>query len=243
MSEDLELKLLKEIEELKREIKELKGEEIFSVPNYSFSKIRDRELNFLFNIERKLKKDKFNSWFHNEIILDIETEKFLIKILSEEADYIEFYDKEDLKMRFLSQILRKIDFKSETFRDFYDEKITYKSENFILNGEVDFVISKGLENSIAPYFFIQEFKQSEEFGNPRPQLLAELIAGVELNSWQSIKGAYIIGSIWNFVILEKVETNSYKYYVSENFDSSKIDDLKAIYKNLLFVKDEIIRSF
>jgi len=43
----------------------------------------------------------------------------------------------------------------------------------------------------------------------------------------------------NFVILEKVEENSYRYFVSENFDSSKIGDLKAIYKNLVFVKDDI----
>jgi hypothetical protein len=55
-----------------------------------------------------------------------------------------------------------------------------------------------------------------------------------------MKGAYIIGAIWNFVILEKLGKNKYQYFVSQNFDSTKIEDLKDIYKNLLFIKNEII---
>ncbi|MCP5494165.1 MAG: hypothetical protein H7A23_06380 [Leptospiraceae bacterium] len=31
----------------------------------------------------------------------------------------------------------------------------------------------------------------------------------------------------------------YQYFVSENYDSTKIEDLKGIYKNLPFVKEEI----
>jgi len=43
-----------------------------------------------------------------------------------------------------------------------------------------------------------------------------------------------------FVILEKLELHKYQYFISQNFDSTKIEDLKAIYKNLLFVKNEIL---
>jgi hypothetical protein len=55
-----------------------------------------------------------------------------------------------------------------------------------------------------------------------------------------IKGAYIIGGNWHFAILEKLEIGQYQYFISQNFDSTKIGDLKLIYKNLLFVKNEII---
>ncbi len=34
--------------------------------------------------------------------------------------------------------------------------------------------------------------------------------------------------------------DKYQYFISQNFDSTKIDDLIDIYKNLLFVKNEII---
>jgi hypothetical protein len=64
-------------------------------------------------------------------------------------------------------------------------------------------------------------------------LLAELISAVELNDWKLIKGAYIIGGNWHFAILEKLELHKYQYFISQNFDSTKIEDLKSIYKNLL----------
>jgi len=67
----------------------------------------------------------------------------------------------------------RIDFKTVNFQDFYNEKLVYKTEKFILNGEVDFVISTGLRRALIPYFFIQAFKRSEEYGNPRPQLLVQ----------------------------------------------------------------------
>jgi hypothetical protein len=240
MSEDIELRLLREIEELKRELKLLKGIDENQIPTYSFSKIRDKELNELFDIEQLVDKTKFLDWFENEITLDPKIENMLIELLNDEADYITFYDEEDLKMRFLSPLLRSVNFKSDTFRDFYDEKITYSTDKFILSGEVDFTISKGLRDAKIPYFFIQEFKRAEEFSNPRPQLLAELISAIELNNWTTIKGAYIVGAIWNFVILERLDKHKYQYFVSQNFDSTKIEDLKDIYKNLLFVKKEII---
>jgi len=68
-------------------------------------------------------------------------------------------------------------------------------------------LPRGLVESKKPYFFIQAFKRHEEYGNPRPQLLAELISAVELNDWKFIKGAYITGGCdillswrnWNFI--------------------------------------------
>jgi hypothetical protein len=42
------------------------------------------------------------------------------------------------------------------------------------------------------------------------------------------------------VILEKVEESSYEYFVSRTFNSTNIEDLKHIYRNLIFVKREII---
>ena len=218
----------------------LKELENNNIKTYSFSKMRDSELTQLFDIEQKINKNIFNSWFDNDISVTKDTYNFLVELLEEEQEYISFYDEEDLKMRFLSPILLKVNFKNTDFRDFYDEKLVYKTEEFILNGEVDFTISTSLRVAKKPYFFIQEFKRAEDYSNPRPQLLAELIAGVELNSWDSIKGAYIVGAIWNFVILQRVKKHTYNYYISQNFDSTKIDDLTDIYKNLLFVKNEII---
>jgi len=206
MNSDIELNLLKEIEELKRKVNLLEGNAEQKIPVYQYSKIRDADLKKLFTIES--------------------------------------YNEEDLKINFIAPILNKIRFKSyeKNIRAFYELQMTYQTNKFILTGTIDFAVSEGLVESKKPYFFIQEFKISEEYGNPRPQLLAELISAVELNDWRFIKGAYIIGGNWHFAILEKLALGQYQYFISQNFDSTKIEDLKLIYKNLLFVKNEIIAS-
>jgi len=243
MNSEIELKQLKkEIKELKKKVSILEGKDENQIPTYQYSKIRDTELKKLFEIEKNLDKQIFFKWFNNQIEIVNEVEVFLNDLIAENESLVETYSEEDLKVNFIVPILNKIKFKSfdKKVRDFYELPMTYKTSQFILNGTVDFAVSEGLVESKKPYFFIQEFKRHEEYGNPRPQLLAELISAVELNDWRFIKGAYITGSHWHFAILEKLERHKYQYFISQNFDSTKIEDLKSIYKNLLFVKNEIL---
>jgi hypothetical protein len=234
---------LKRIEQLEEEIRKLKGLNKDGIPTFIFSRIRDKDIKKLVNIKRNLIDNNiFDKWFLYKYNILEEDIDFLKDLISKNISLINLYKEEDLKLHFLGPIFNKINFKSieNNFRDFYDEKLTYKTDKFILNGEADFIFSQGLEVAEKPYFFIQEFKKAEEFSNPRPQLLAELISAVELNNELSMRGAFIVGAIWNFVILEKLGKDKYQYFVSINFDSTKIEDLKGIYKNLIFVKNEII---
>ena len=243
MNSEMELKQLKqEIKELKKQVALLKGENDNQIPTYQYSKIRDIELKKLFEIKQKLNDHVFDEWFLNQIEIVNEVEVFLTDLIAENKPLIERYNEEDLKVYYIIPLLNKINFllKDKEIRGFYELPMSYATDQFILNGTVDFVVSEGLFESQKPYFFIQEFKRHEEYGNPRPQLLAGLITAVELNDWQFIKGAYITGENWHFVILEKLERHKYQYFISQQFDSTKIEDLTAIYKNLLFVKNEII---
>jgi len=211
------------------------------IPSFKFSKISESDLDNILNIEQKFTENKFDFWFNSEIKISKEILEFLKSLIKKNRDLIYSFNEEDLKIHFLSPLFFKIDFKSfeKEFRDFYNEQIIYKTDKFIFNGEVDFVLAKGLKRSKTPYFFIQEFKRGKKNSDPEPQLLAELIAGLEISNLSEIKGAFIIGAIWNFVILEKLGKDSYRYFVSENFDSTKIDDLTKIYKNLVFIKHQI----
>ncbi|MDQ7090600.1 MAG: hypothetical protein Q9M50_08140 [Methylococcales bacterium] len=244
MKTDVELNLLKEIDALKRKLSVLKESDSPSIPTYQYSKIRESDLKTLFDIEKKLSTNKFDAWFNNKINLNSVTIDFLQNLIEQNRGLIDDYNEEDLKIYLISPLLNRINFilKDKEIRGFYELPMRYSTEKFILNGTVDFVISKGLFQSKKPYFFIQEFKRSEEYGNPRPQLLAELISAIELNHWNYIKGAYVIGGNWHFVILEKLKTAKYHYFISENFDATKIDDLILIYKNLVFIKNEIINE-
>ena len=82
----------------------------------------------------------------------------------------------------------------------------------------------------------------KQYSNPEPQLLAELISAIELNDFKQMKGVFIVGENWNFVILDKLANNHYQYFISHTFNATNIKDLHAIYRNLLFVKYDIIKK-
>ena len=242
MSEEIELRLLRENEELRKRLNRLEGKNIEGVPTYSFSKIKLSDLEILVNLEKKYDFTIFKNWFETDIIVTQDDISFFKNLIERNIQLIVDYNEEDLKAKFIIPLLNRVDFLflENSIRDFYEEKLFYKTDKFIFNGTADFFVAKGLRKAKTPYFFIQEFKKGQTDGYPESQLLAELISAVELNRWNTIKGAYIVGAIWNFVILEKLEKDSYQYFVSINFDSTKIEDLKAIYKNLLSIKKEII---
>jgi len=239
-----ELEKDKIILELQERLNKLEGKNEDGIPTFNYSSIKFSDLNSLVDIKLKIDEIKFDYWFNNNINIDDNTISFFEKLIEKTKPLMKYYKEEDLKLHFLGHLFGKVDFTSyeNNFRDFYNEKLTYKTDKFIFNGETDFILSEGLINSEKPYFFIQEFKKGKVSTDPEPQLLAELISAVELNNWNIIKGAYIVGSIWNFVILEKLGKDKYQYFVSDNFDSSKIEDLKSIYKNLVFIKNDIIKK-
>jgi hypothetical protein len=243
MSEEIEQKLLRQIEQLQKEIKELKGINENNIPVFQFSKITHTILKELVNIKKNLDRTIFDQWFNQTYKIENETVSFFENLIEDNYKLIDTYSEEDLKINFLVPILNKVHFKSyeKEFREFYELPIKYETQKFIFNGTTDFVVSKGLVESEKPYFFIQEFKKGQQDGYPEPQLLAELISGIEINQWEEIKGAYIVGAFWYFVILNKIDNNKYEYFVSKSFDSMRIEDLKQIYKNLLYIKDDILK--
>jgi hypothetical protein len=248
MSEQVEAHLLEEIAQLRDEIARLKGEKSEEAvipkikPSYSFSSMTERKLKELLPVKRVFyQESKFDSWLNSSIELTEDETSFLTNLLKKRKERIEVYNEQTLSIKFIGSILNRVDFEidKDEISDFYDYSLTFEFEEFIFNGEPDFFVAKGIDDPQNPYFFIQEFKKTKDPKYPEPQLVAELITAVEINSWQEIKGAFIVGINWHFVILEKVE-NRYQYYVSEPLLVTRIDDLTLIYKSLLFVKNEII---
>ena len=243
-----------ELQQLLKENKELKSrldllESKYQIENkistYCFSQMGFRDLKKIVEIKPKLDYSKFDDWFNDKNIkLNDKDIFFLQNLIDKNIFYLESYKEENLKVKFITPILNRINFVDidREIRDFYDENLFYKTDKFILSGEADFVVAKGCFFSEEPYFFIQEFKKSKPAKDPVPQLLSELIAAIEINNFTMIKGAFIVGAIWSFVILEKLDIHKYQYFVSRSYDSTDLEKLKKIYKNLLFVKNEIFNS-
>jgi hypothetical protein len=149
--------LLKEIEELRKEVNILKGKNENKIPTYQYSKITDAELKKLFEIKQKLDDHIFDEWFNYPIEIDSSTEVFLTDLIAKNKFLVERYHEEDLKVYYIIPLLNKIDFllKDKEIRGFYELPMSYATDQFILNGTCDFVVSQGLVESKKPYFFIQ----------------------------------------------------------------------------------------
>ncbi len=83
---------------------------------------------------------------------------------------------------------------------------------------------------------MQEFKKQYTNSDPLSQLIAQMACSIEINKGKKMRGAYNIGSLWFFVVLEKIANDKYQYHESESFDSLKINDLKKIFINLKAIK-------
>ncbi len=130
MNSEIELKLLKDIEELKRKVSLLEGKDENQIPAYQYSKIRDIDLKKLFDIEKKLSPTIFNSWFNNDICLTTDIVMYLQKLIEQNSGLIDDYNEEDLKIYLISPLLKKINFmlKDKEIRGFYELPMSYTTE-------------------------------------------------------------------------------------------------------------------
>ncbi len=204
--------------------------------SYSFSNISFSELTKIVNLEKVVNAQKFVSWFEADYTVSQPDTAFLEQLIDEHSLALPSYSEEDLKMKFLAPLLNKVKFANKKINDFYHASLKAKVNGVEFNGFADYMVAIGFKEPEKPYFFIQEFKPNLGAKDVEDQLFAELLAGIAINESTLMHGAYIIGQNWRFVIMEKDPQNNYTAFVSKQFDSLELDDLKQIYKNLQIVK-------
>jgi hypothetical protein len=202
---------------------------------YSFSNISFAELTKIVNLERNYNQNKFKEWFEADFEISETDLQFLEKLQKKQYPFLFSYSEEDLKVKFIAPILNQVDFVVNKINDFYSASLKATVNGVEFNGFTDYMVAIGVKEPEKPYFFIQEFKPNLGAKDVEDQLFAELLAGIAINETNLIRGAYIIGQNWRFVIMEK-DANNYTAYISKQFDSLELDDLKQIYKNLQIVK-------
>ncbi len=180
--------------------------------------------------------DIFDEWFNFDYSLNEEESNFLISLIKKHRNLVLSYSEEDLKMYFISNILNKVDFLMEDKRGYFDKPLKAVINEVEFSGKTDFMLAFGIKKPQKPYFFIQEFKQTKHSVDAEDQLLAEMLAAIELNKVNLMRGAFIVGAIWRFMILEKIAENSYQFFISDACDSLNFNSLKQIYICLQAIK-------
>ncbi len=211
----------------------------------SFNKIKFNDLNKIVNLKQVDDESVFKEWFDFKYKFNNEELKLFEKLIKKHKLIIDSFLEDELKAKVIIPVLNQVDFEVDNINDFYHRKINSSINGFILKGSPDYMVAKGVYSPELPYFFIQEFKKSKTNDFPEWQLLAELLVALKLNDSEFMRGAYIVGKYWYFMILKKFKDKDgdrYEFYISDDFNSMKIEELKGIFKNLQFIKDEILKE-
>jgi hypothetical protein len=148
---------------------------------------------------------------------------------------LDFYNEDELKLFFISEVLRLVRFQSDVYRAFSQRPMEFSTktvDNQVVNvkGVVDLLVAKGQQTPKTPYFFLQEFKPSLKHNNdPLGQLLIAMLAAQVNNQIPNkpIFGSYILGEHWYFVVLDGKE-----YAVSKAYDVRVLEELINILRLL-----------
>ncbi len=153
----------------------------------------------------------------------------------------EFWNEEELKMRFLAFILEIADIDEKGKIKIFFERPMYAIVNgYELNVICDAMVAtpKGIGKPKKPYFFLQEFKKQKNSSDAEGQMLmAMLIAQVENDSNNRLYGCWIQGRNWIFTTLHQ-----HNYCISKQFDAADSEDLKIIMCALKELKVIILKQ-
>ncbi|TAE73530.1 MAG: hypothetical protein EAZ85_06890 [Bacteroidetes bacterium] len=211
-----------------------------------FEKWETEEVERTFGIKFLRNMPLMNDWLAFSQLLTPEEDKIAEEsrlFLQELAD---FWNEEDMKMFFISSILKIINFyQFDKYRVFmeatFEANITDAQNNLCtLRGRVEMVVATGKQRPQTPFFFLNEYKaQKKVVTDPKGQLLIAMVAAQAKNNGLNlpIYGLYNIGQFWFFVVLSGKE-----YTTSKAFDATDKNDLKQIINALQYVKAHIERN-
>ena len=138
--------------------------------------------------------------------MDIVEQTIFDRIYQLAANNIRGWGEEELKMKFISQILPLGHiFDTDRYITFYEKTVSGIVEGISLTAKTDFMVATGILNMHKkPYFHFQEYKPLKNpTGDSMGQLLEAMLIGQQRNSnGKPMYGCEIIGKTWNFVVLK-----------------------------------------
>lgn len=172
-----------------------------------------------------------------------EWEKMPAEITEAEKDFLEVLrervqkggkaqNETELENKFISPLITFAKIDTDEFGYFLERPLQGIVGEYELSGIVDGMIATGIREPDIPFFCMHEYKSSiDNEGNPDAQALAAMLVAREQNgNKKPIYGLYIVGLIWNFMVL-----NSNEYCISKNYDSSQ-EEIYDIFRMMKALK-------
>jgi hypothetical protein len=136
------------------------------------------------------------------------------------------WNEAELESKFISPLILTADIETDTIGYFLERPLSAILNDWELSGIVDGMIATGFREPGLPLFCLHEYKRSSDNqGSPDAQVLAAmLVAREKNNNEQPIYGLFVVGMVWNFVVL-----NADKYCISQSFDADGDEIYKIVH--------------
>lgn len=139
----------------------------------------------------------------------------------------------ELENKFISPMIVLSEIADEKCSYFLERELSTTIDEYELSGKVDGMIATGFRSPKKPYFCLNEYKRgTDPDGDPKGQALIAMLVAQKLNNNNApIFGCFVIGRIWQFMILE-----GNQYTISRDFScvDNEVFDIFRILKGLRF---------
>ena len=146
-----------------------------------------------------------------------------------------------LKFFFLSPLMRLVNFHIGIYNPFLEHSLSVSIGKEKASGKIDFMVAQGQQIPKAPFFCLHEYKPEEGTSNdPYGQLLIAMVAAQLLNQDESpLYGAYVVGRMWYFVVLEG---KTYTVHRGFNASSQEIEQILGVLKNTKSIIERLLKT-
>lgn len=190
------------------------------------------KLDETFQLKQVWQSDVLDQWENNQQTVDDFEKKSILNIQASLIRGGRAWNETELENKFISPLIMIADIDDEQMGYFLERPLSVVINDIELSGIVDGMIATGIRNPQVPYFCLHEYKRSiEHQGTPDGQVLAAMLATRALNpNHRPVYGLFVVGLIWNFIILDKNNYCISREYVASN------EDVFAIFKMLKELK-------
>jgi hypothetical protein len=190
------------------------------------------ELNIAFKLKQVWNSDLMKSWEEQTFPISEAEKNCLLKLQRILVLGGRAWNETELQTKFVGPVIMLSDVNDEEIGYFLERSLSATIGDYELSGVVDGIIASGFREPRIPFFCLHEYKRGiENQGEPEAQVLAAMLVAREKNNNEKpIYGLFIIGLIWNFVIL-----NGNEYCISHEYKATD-DELFDIFNMLKALK-------
>jgi hypothetical protein len=197
-----------------------------------------------FGLERVVKHKILQEWLASkQAISDFERQNLLFW-LQDMLLYVDYWNEEEVKLKFIGNLISLNRYDTKHLSAFAERNLEGTVDGEFMQGNPDLMVARGKQEAKSPFFFLHEYKKELDNNSPDPagQLLAAMLVAYEHNltvpelKEKPVYGAYVIGRLWYFAILQ-----ARAYDISLAYDSTHEDQLLDIFR-ILKANREYIRE-